>query len=196
MKGYEIWNVTSPSSCAVVPSRTALEQVGEQQEQRDAQDDLGHHEREEHDEIGRRGRPPRARSIPIANAVPSGTAISIGAPPDGGSGTSRFGARVVPDGVERVLVPPPEREALPGAAGPAGVEREDDRDHDREDRPREVAPRHRLQEQPRLAPRIASHPAVLRAGTVATRRSGASVVSLMPPRPSGGSIAGSRASGS
>ena len=78
MNGYEIWNVTSPSSCAVVPSRTAPSRRFENSRNSETPRMISGitNEKSMKKFAPAAGRP-RHRSIPIANAVPSGTAISI-----------------------------------------------------------------------------------------------------------------------
>ena len=138
---YGIDHVTCPT---IWPTRARVRervQEHEREEEAGREHDLGGDERQEHQEVRAAEPRPRQRASPRARATPIGVAIAIVATARIKALADRRGqGRVVQQRQVGVADPPSEREPLPDAARPAGVEREPDRDHHGHDRPREVEP--------------------------------------------------------
>ena len=130
-------------------------QHGDHEQQRHRDQDLGQHEGDQHREVGT-GRDPAPPAVqPERQATPRGTVIAVASTPSSSVWVSAA-CRLASCQTEpqRVAVVPAHREALPGRARPAGVEREQHRDQHRHQRPDQVPEGDRHQH-PRLAPRVA-----------------------------------------
>ena len=132
------------------------EQHREHEEHRDAEDQLGDHEGQDHHVVERRG----GEAAPAVDAERERHAQrdrddrGEHGQPDG-LDDSRVQLGVVQDRVDGIAEVPPPGEALPGALRLAVVEREEHGDADRHQRPDQVQPGEALQE-PGVAPRVAA----------------------------------------
>ena len=170
--GQLTFHVTSDSTCAIVPRSNEAEQHREREEHRDAEDQLGNDVRQDHHEVERR----RRVALPPVDAERERHAErhrdqgGVDRQPHGlDDGTVQGG--VVQHRVDRIAEVPAPGEALPDALRFPVVEREEDRDHDRHQRPDQVQPGEALKE-PRVAPGVAPQPAGQRARGVSVGPTG------------------------
>ena len=151
---YESVNVTWPIACAVRAEPDLREDLQEQEEQRDAHHDLGRHERQQHQRVDRAGAAPAPALQPERERDAERRRDEHAENAEEQRVLERALQRRVVEDAARRAGEPAEREALPGRAGAAVVEREQDRDRDRQDRPDDVERRDE-REEARPAPGVA-----------------------------------------